>query len=255
MEASINLREYLDMFKRRKLIVILTMILCLAFGAYKTYENYISYVPTYSSNITVRINTSKELMKKKNSKKDKDKDTEIFDPYSTYNVAQNQNIATSYKSLAESPNVANIIASSLKVSSAEVGSISVMQREETTDFLDITVVSRNAKMAKDAAQKVPEALNEELIRLVGIDCVEVVYDASEASLIGRSRDLTIFKFAVIGIVLSIFFVLLRECLDTKIITPDDVNKYWNYQLIGTIPLDKDSSKGKRGSKSKEGQTC
>lgn len=253
MEASINLREYVDMFKRRKLIVILTMIVCLAFGVYKTYQNYISYIPTYSSNITVRINTSKELMKKKNGKKDKD--TEIVDPYSTYNVAQNQNIATSYKSLASSPNVANIIASSLKVSSAEIGSISVTQREETTDFLDITVVSRNAKMAKDAAQKVPEAFNEELIRLVGIDCVEVVYDASEASLIGRSRDLTIFKFAVIGIVLSIFFVLFRECLDTKIVTPDDVNRYWNYQLIGTIPLDKDSSKGKRGSKNKEGQTC
>lgn len=242
MEASINLREYVDMFKRRKLMVILIMIVCLAFGAYKTYENYISYVPTYSSNITVRINTAKELMKKKNSKKDED--TVAVDPYSTYNVAQNQNIATSYKSLASSPNVVSIIASSLKVSSAEVGSISVTQREETTDFLDITVVSRNAKMAKDTAQKVPEAFNEELIRLVGIDCVEVVYDASEASLIGRSRDLTLFKFAAIGIILSIFFVLLRECLDTKIVTPDDVNKYWNYQLIGTIPLDKDSSKGK-----------
>lgn len=243
MEASINLREYVDMFKRRKLIVILTIIVCLAFGAYKTYQNYISYVPTYSSNITVRINTAKELVKKKNSKKDED--AVAVDPYSTYNIAQNQNIATSYKSLASSPNVVSIIASSLKVSSAEVGSISVTQREEMTDFLDITVVSRNAIMAKDAAQKVPEAFNEELIRLVGIDCVEVVYDASEASLIGRSRDLTLFKFAAIGIILSIFFVLLRECLDTKIVTPDDVNKYWNYQLIGTIPLDKDSSKGKQ----------
>lgn len=243
MEASINLREYVDMFKRRKLIVILTIIVCLAFGAYKTYQNYISYVPTYSSNITVRINTAKELVKKKNSKKDED--AVAVDPYSTYNIAQNQNIATSYKSLASSPNVVSIIASSLKVSSAEVGSISVTQREEMTDFLDITVVSRNAIMAKDAAQKVPEAFNEELIRLVGIDCVEVVYDASEASLIGRSRDLTLFKFTAIGIILSIFFVLLRECLDTKIVTPDDVNKYWNYQLIGTIPLDKDSSKGKQ----------
>ena len=232
----------MDMFKRRKLIVILTMIVCLAFGAYKTYQNYMSYVPTYSSNITVRINTSKELMKKKNSKKDED--TEIVDPYSTYNVAQNQNIATSYKSLASSPNVANIIASSLKVSSSDVGSMSVTQREETTDFLDITVINESREIAKKVAEKVPEAFNEELIRLVGIDCVEVVYDESEASLIGRTRDLTLFKFAAIGMVLSIFFVLLRECLDTKIVTPDDVNKYWNYQLIGTIPLDRDSSKGK-----------
>ena len=116
------------------------------------------------------------------------------------------------------------------------------------EFIDISIISRKAEIAKDAAKKIPEAFNEELVRLIGIDCVEVVYDASEPALIGRSRDLTLLKFAAIGMVLSIFFVLLRECLDTKIVTPDDVNKYWNYQLIGTIPLDKDSSKGKHGKK-------
>lgn len=251
MEASINLREYVDMFKRRKLIVILIMIICLGLGGYKTYKNYVSYIPTYKSKVTVRINSTKKVKKSKSSSTN----SAQSDPYSTYNISLNQNIANTYYSLASSSNVKNLVASSLKVSSAELGNISATTREEMGEFIDITVVSRNAKMAKDAAQKVPEAFNEELIRLVGIDCVEVVYDASEASLIGRARDLTIFKFAAIGMVLSIFFVLLRECLDTKIVTPDDVNKYWNYQLIGTIPLDKDSSKGKRGSKNKEGQTC
>ena len=129
-----------------------------------------------------------------------------------------------------------------------MGSISATVREEMAEFIDISIISRNAEVAKDAAKKIPEAFNEELVRLIGIDCVEVVYDASEPALIGRSRDLALFKFAAIGIVLSIFFVLLRECLDTKIVTPDDVNKYWNYQLIGTVPLDKDSSKGKHGKK-------
>lgn len=246
MEQSINLREYVDMFKRRKLIVILIMIICLALGGYKTYKNYVNYVPTYRSTVTVRINTAKQVKKSKSSSSSTN--STQTDPYSTYNISQNQNIAGTYYSLASSSNVKSLVASSLKISSAEVGSISATVREEMAEFIDISIISRNAEVAKDAAKKIPEAFNEELVRLIGIDCVEVVYDASEPALIGRSRDLTLFKFAAIGIVLSIFLVLLRECLDTKIVTPDDVNKYWNYQLIGTVPLDKDSSKGKHRNK-------
>ncbi len=244
MEKSINLREYVDMFKRRKLIVIFTMIVCLSLGAYKTYKNYISYVPTYSSSITVRINTSK---KTKNDKTSSKKDEQV-DQYSTYNIAQNQSIATSYKSLASSTNVTNIIASTLKLSPSDIGSVSVSQREELAEFIDISVVNTNAEIAKRVAEILPEAFNEELIRLVGSDCVEVVYEASEPTLIGRSNDTTLLRYAVIGLVISIFLVLLRECLDTKIVTPDDVNKYWNYQLIGTVPLDKESFKGKKRNK-------
>ena len=36
MEQSINLREYLDILKRRRIIVILVMIICLGLGGYKT---------------------------------------------------------------------------------------------------------------------------------------------------------------------------------------------------------------------------
>ena len=65
MEQSINLREYLDILKRRRIIVILVMIICLGLGGYKTYVNYESYVPTYRSSVTVRINSTKNVKKKK----------------------------------------------------------------------------------------------------------------------------------------------------------------------------------------------
>ena len=50
---------------------------------------------------------------------------------------------------------------------------------------------------------------------MGIDCVQVVYEASDPALIERGKDLTILKAAGVGVVLSIFLVLLAECLDTK----------------------------------------
>lgn len=243
MGDSINLKEYVDMFKRRKGIIILVMLVCLVMGAYKTYRNYISYKPTYSSTVTVRINTAKNF--KQSEEDEEDGSNQYTDPYSSYNISQNQNIASSYSTLATSPNVYSIVASSLKISPADVGSISATQREDMMEFIDITVTSNSAEIAKKVAERVPEAFNQELIKMIGIDCVQVIYKASEGTLIPRGKDVTIAKYAVMGLVLSIFLVLLRECLDTKIVTPDDVVKYWDYPLLGTIPMDVENKKGKR----------
>lgn len=243
MGDSINLKEYVDMFKRRKGIIILVMLVCLVMGAYKTYRNYISYKPTYSSTVTVRINTAKNF--KQSEEDEEDGSNQYTDPYSSYNISQNQNIASSYSTLATSPNVYSSVASSLKISPADVGSISATQREDMMEFIDITVTSNSAEIAKKVAERVPEAFNQELIKMIGIDCVQVIYKASEGTLIPRGKDVTIAKYAVMGLVLSIFLVLLRECLDTKIVTPDDVVKYWDYPLLGTIPMDVENKKGKR----------
>ena len=243
MGDSINLKEYVDMFKRRKEIIILVMLACLVMGAYKTYRNYISYRPTYSSTVTVRINTTKNF--KQSEEDDEDGSNQYTDPYSSYNISQNQNIASSYSTLATSPNVYSIVASSLKISPADVGSISATQREDMMEFIDITVTSNSAEIAKKVAERVPEAFNQELINMIGIDCVQVIYKSSEGALIPRGKDVTIAKYAVMGLVLSIFLVLLRECLDTRIVTPDDVVKYWDYPLLGTIPMDVENKKGKK----------
>ena len=42
MGESVNIKEYLDMFRRRKWIIILVMLFCLWFGGYRTYTNYVS---------------------------------------------------------------------------------------------------------------------------------------------------------------------------------------------------------------------
>lgn len=243
MGESINLREYVDILKRRKIIVIVVMLISLALGAYKTYQNYISYVPTYVSTLTIRINTAKNIKKTEN-----DENSQYTDPYSTYNISQNQNIASTYYTLASSPNVYSTIASSLNISSGDIGSITPSVREDLTEFIDINVVNTDKTLAKKVAEKIPEAFSQEIIRLTGIDCVQVIYKPTAATLIERSQDNTLVRYAGMGLVLSIFLVLLRECLDTKIVTPDDVSKYWDYQLIGTIPLDGNSSKGKRSKK-------
>lgn len=73
MQETVNIKEYLDIFKRRKWIIIIVILISLGLGGYITYRNYNSYVPTYASNVTVRINTMKEYEAELEKRKTKTK--------------------------------------------------------------------------------------------------------------------------------------------------------------------------------------
>ena len=250
MGETVNIREYIDMFRRRKWIVIITILICLAFGGYKTYKNYVSYVPMYKSKITIRINSMKSIQSKQSSKKNSDEDEDaqalnnIYNSYSGSASATNQNIATSYIGLAKSENVKKNIAALTGLKVSQVGYINPVQSTEIPQFIDVEVTCSSKEIAKQVATAFPEAYNNELLRVINLDCVEVVYDATNGQLIPRSRDITLLKALAVGVVISIFLVLLAECLDTKIKTPEDVEKYWDLPLIGTIPMDDGKVKGR-----------
>ena len=255
MGESVNIKEYLDMFRRRKWIIILVMLVCLGFGGYRTYTNYVSYLPTYKATVKIKINSMKEYneaVEKSKSKKSSKKDSEdsstgmtekqrvlnnINSSYSASASMTNQNIASSYVSLVSSENVRKNVAALSKVQSSQILSISAIQDEQTPEFINMTVIAKTADGAHNAAAALPEAYNEELKRVINLDCVESPYPAGPGVLQGRTKDLTLLKSFAAGLVIAIFLVLLVEVLDTKIKTPEDVEKYWGLPLIGTIPFD------------------
>lgn len=272
MQETVNIREYLDIFNRRKWIIIVLVLVSLIFGGYKTYKNYNSYVPTYTSTVTVRINTMKEYEeqqaknKEKNNKKNEDgtsdtsnnsNNNDINNYYNSYSSSaemRNQNIASSYVGLTAKEQFRKKVAAISGIQMSHLGSIVATQNTEIPTFVDINVVSASAEMATKVANAVPEAFNQELIEIAKVNCVEVVYEPTTPALIPRAKDRTLIKFLAVGIAISIFLVLLVECLDTRIKTPNDVDKYWDLPLIGVIPLDDGKSRNIHNMKSsKENQ--
>lgn len=251
MQESVNIREYLDIFKRRKWIIVVLVLASLILGGYKTYKNYASYVPTYTSTVTVRINTMKEYeeqqakKQEKSSKKSDDdasstSNDDVNNYYNTYSSSaemRNQNIASSYVGLTTKEQFRKKVSAISGINMSQIGSIVATQNTEIPTFVDIKVVSNSSEIAQSVANAVPEAFNQELIEIAKVNCVEVVYEPTTPALIQRSRDLTLVKFLAVGIAMSIFLVLLVECLDTRIKTPNDVDKYWDLPLIGVIPMD------------------
>lgn len=264
MQETVNIKEYLDIFKRRKWIIIIVILISLGLGGYITYRNYNSYVPTYASNVTVRINTMKEyeaeLEKEKQKLKDEkneddyysssksekselEEKTNLYNSYSSGAEIKNQNIASSYVGITQKEQFRKKVSALSGIKVSQLGSIVATQNEDMPTFVDIKVVASSPEITKKVVEAAPQAFNEELINLVKSDCVEVVYEPTTPRLIPRGKDFTLLKCLGVAIVLSIFLVLLVECLDTKIKTPKDVEKYWDLPLIGVIPMDDKKVKG------------
>ena len=242
MEENINIREYIEIFKRRRIVIILILLICIGRGAYLTYKHNQAYVPVFKSTVSVRINNLKTYKPSKDSKDDE----QVLYNFSMSNSSLNQNIASSYSSLATSKRALLDVVKKLDLSitpEALAGKISVVQQEKIPEFIDITVTDTDFQLAQKIASEIPEAFNKELIRVIGLDCVEQLFEASEPTIVPRAIDKTISKYTMSGIVISILVVLLIECLDNKIVTPDDVEKYWSAPLVGMIPYDNGNSKG------------
>ena len=262
MGERINIQEYLDMIKRRKWIIILIVLLSLALGGFRMYQNYVSYVPTYTSSVMVKVDTMKvqkeeaakerEKESKKGSKKNSKDNTDTSsygqtanngtgqstEGYNLYNysaIAQDESIASRYYTYAADSAAYDKVAQVAGVRASKVMSISASQSEDRLEEINITVTSSDAKSAQLIAAAMPKVYGDLLLKETGIDCVSTVYDATPGVRSHRRVDTSVPRYGLGGLVIAIFIVLLLEILNTKIITPDDVEKYWELPLLGVVP--------------------
>ena len=262
MGERINIQEYLDMIKRRKWIIISILLLSLALGGFRMYQNYVSYVPTYTSSVMVKVDTMKvqkeeaakerEKESKKGSKKNSkdntdtssygqtanngtDQSTEGYNLYNYSAIAQDESIASRYYTYAADSAAYDKVAQVAGVRASKVMSISDSQSEDRLGEINITVTSSDAKSAQLIAAAMPKVYGDLLLKETGIDCVSTVYDATPGVRSHRRVDTSVPRYGLGGLVIAIFIVLLLEILNTKIITPDDVEKYWELPLLGVVP--------------------
>ena len=225
--TTINIKEYILMFKKRKLIILLIMSISLVCGFGLKYMKEKSQVLTYQTSARIRINTAKN-------------NSEIgFSPATT---SLNQSISNTYLSLAKSKYTLNEMKKILKsdLSPEAIGSkYSLTADEVNPEFVNINVIDTDPKRAAKIANAVPTAFNNELKKTINIDCIQVIDKASEPKYpLPTVKSDAPKKMLIVGGVISIFVVLLLEFLNNKIVTPKDVEEYWEIPLLGVVPYEK-----------------
>lgn len=218
-----ELREYLEIIKKRwLLLVIITVVTVSAGAAY----SYLILKPSYSADISVIIGRPKSPDLQQNS--------------ITYSdILMYQQEVKTYSEFAKSRTLSEDIIQKLKLNmSPETvqGMITVAPKADT-EFLTITVNSNSAVQAMEIANQAAKSLSDIAITVKKEDAVQLLDQAQLPT--SPSSPRPIFNITIaffLGVMLSIGVAFLLEYLDNTVKTNQDVEKLLGIPIIGTIPF-------------------
>lgn len=131
-------------------------------------------------------------------------------------VIKNLNLDMSYKEFREKVNV-NLV--------------------KDTEIIKLEVMDTNPVLAAEIANETAQVFMENVKDIMMVENVQVIDEAQVPDIPIKPRpSLNMVIAGVLGLMVSIFLVFLLEYLDSTIKTPDDIERYLNLPVIGTIPM-------------------
>lgn len=232
-----ELKEYLHTLKKRWLLILsvtLTSVFVSAIGSFFLIK------PTYQASISVVIGSNK--------------DEASTNPNQTYNdVMMYQKLVKTYSEFVKTRSVAEDAIDKLnldKTPSALLDMISVAPKGDT-EFLTITVKSKDAYEARDIANQVAKSLKAITKDIKKVDNVQLVDDALLPNGPVSPKPLLNIAIALIlGLFVSVGIVFLIEYLDNTVKDTDELEKLLEVPVLGAIPLIEDKKKARGGKRDK-----
>ncbi len=220
MEETIDLKEYFTIIKKRFWIIALITIISVLVSAG---VSFFVLKPVYETTTTLIVDT------------DKDKETKMItgDQFSV-----TQKLAVTYGEIIKSRTVLEPVIEKLDLEETyeELTEKIVVSPVKDTQIISISVQDTDPKMAMDIANQIPKVFSKEVKRITSANTVEVIDEAiNQEEPIKPNKLMNVAIAGVLGAMIGLFVVFLKEYLDNKIKTPQDIEKHLGLSVLGVIP--------------------
>lgn len=233
-EIEIDLWEILMLILRHlPLVISMTIAGGLLLGLYSIY----GLTPMYTSTAKMYILTNSSTM------------------ISLSDLQVGSNLANDYEELITSRPVVEQVAENLDLDISYeglLGKVSVAKRENTRIIL-IQVTYPDPVLAKEIANEFATVSQKRLTEIMQIDEPTIAEEAVEAKRPSSPNNKrNILLGAVLGLIASIAFLVVRNILDDTIRNADDVEKFIRLNTLASIPEEggTDNSEKKRKKRKK-----
>jgi len=220
-----DIKELLTAILRKWWLLLLCAIIGGGIAYY--YSNYY-LVPMYEANTTMYVGKNVES-----------------ENLAVTDLTLGSNLIADYREIAKSRQVAAKVIEELNLPmspAALANRISVTQRSSSR-VIQFSIRDSNPQRAGEITNKVAEVFQEKAVELLKIENVQVIDKAELPTYpVSPNKRRYLMIGVAIGIAAALGVVFLIEFLDNTIKTPDDVKKYIDLPVIGTIPAFK-SGKG------------
>lgn len=208
-------------------IVVITIVFGLI--SYALSEFFIT--PKYESSITMFVN---------NRRSNNEETTETKTLTSDINASQL--LVPTYIEMIKSNNVLQEVADVVEEKTGERHTVKEIKKMLTaeavsrTEIIRVSIKTTDTAMAREIANTIADVAPNKIQKFIELSDVRIIDRAklSTSPVSPNVRNNTILG-ALLGFVLSISFILLKELFDVRVKSVDDLVSRFNYPVLGTIP--------------------
>lgn len=221
MEETIDLREYFFILKKKIWVILLSAVIC---GVISGLVSFYVLKPTYEANTTLIVN--------------KEMEDETAQVSTSDDLNFVQKMAVTYGEIIKSKSViaSTINKLNLDMTYEDLSKAVSVTNVENTQIIKISVQNENPRVAATICNTIPEIFSTEAQRIVKASGTEVVDRAIVPEKpIKPNKTMNILIAMVLGMMVSVFVIFLREGLNTKIKEPKDIESKLGLPVFGIIP--------------------
>ncbi|MBC2161704.1 YveK family protein [Listeria booriae] len=225
MEESLNVKQIWDLLKKNKWVIALSMFVCaLLMSGYL----FIFATPIYQSETQVLINQSVP------------QNTIV----QSQDVQANLQLVNTYASIITSPRILSQVSSKMDgtYSTKELEQMITINSTSDSQVIKIDVESANATDAVKIANATVDIFSKDISKIMKIDNIYVLSEATldaNAAPIKPHKALLMVVSILLGLLLGIVIMFIRDLFDRSIKTADDVEKTLGLPVLALISEIKD----------------
>lgn len=232
MNETISLQELFSVLRKSLWrIVALTIVAALISFAVSSFL----IKPTYQAETQILVTPKKQ-------------ENNIID---AQQVQSSVTLVNTYRVIIKSPAILETVqkeVSNAPTSLSVLNNMITVESEQNSQVINVSVQSTDAALASDIANSVASVFSEDIPKLMNVDNVKVLsVSGIPTSPVSPNIILNTAIAAVVGLLLGIGLAFLREVLDRRIRTEEQVQQILDLPVLGSIP-DIDSKVFKSSSK-------
>lgn len=218
---TLDLRSIMQIIIKRWWIIVASTLLATIISAI---VSFFFLTPIYQSQTTLYIGKSLES-----------KGELVYN-----DLLLGNQLVKDYRDIVKSRKIANIVLEELGLDNLTASSLSSkveVNLKNDTRVFQISAQDTDPELAMSIANKVTQVFQTEVIEIMKIENVQII-DEAELPLkpIKPNKKINVAIAFIIGLMLSTGVVFLIEYLDNTVKTPEDIKKYLDIPIIGTIPV-------------------
>ena len=220
MNETISLQELFSILRKSLWrILALTIVAALISFAVSTFL----IKPTYQAGTQILVTPKKQ-------------ENDVID---ASQVQSSVTLVNTYRVIIKSPAILEKVQAEVKNAPDSIGALNNMitvESEQNSQVINVSVQNTDAALASNVANSVAKVFSEDITDLMNVDNVKVLsVSGIPTAPVSPNILLNTAIAAVVGFLLGVGLAFLREVLDRRIRTEEQVQQILDLPVLGSIP--------------------